>query len=123
MKNKHILSVCIGCLLISDIFAKDLKEELLNLEIKIAKLSKSLSLDDIQKILKEVGSLRKKAESSNISREEETEILELEEDCMFLDIAKQYLENPNKESEEALQEWGECKPHLQSIVNNVLKRS
>lgn len=116
MKNKHILSVCIGCLLISDIFAKDLKEELLNLEIKIAKLSKSLSLDDVQKILKEVGSLRKRAESSNISREEETEILELEEDCMFLDIAKQYLENPNKESEEALQEWGECKNHIYNLL-------
>ena len=115
--------MCVGLTLAySDMFAGDLKEAISNLEVKIAKLSKSLSLDDIQKILKEAGSLRKKAESGNISEEEETEILELEEDCMFLNIAKQYLEKPNEERAEALQEWGECKPHLQPIVNNILTR-
>jgi len=115
MKNKYILSACIGCLLISDTFASDLKEAVSNLEVKIAKLSKSLSLDDIQQILQEANSVRKRAESSNISEEEETEILELEEDCMFLNVAKQYLEDPNKETAEMLQEWGEGKPHLQPI--------
>ena len=123
MKNKYILLMCIGLTLAySNMFAGDLKEALSNLEVRITKLSKSLSIEDIQQILQEAYSLRKKAESSNISEEEETKVLELEEDCMFLNIAKQYLEKPTEESAEALQEWGECKPHLKPIVDKVLER-
>lgn len=123
MKDKYMLSMCVGLTLVySNMFAGDLKEALLNLEVKIAKLSKSLSIEDIQQILQEAYSLRKKAESSNISEEEETKVLELEEDCMFLNVAKQYLEDPNEENAEMLQEWGECKPHLKPIVDKVLER-
>ena len=123
MKNKYILLMCVGLIFAySNMFANDLKEAVSNLGVKISKLSKSLSLEDIQRILQEANSVRKKAESGNISEEEEIEVLELEEDCMFLNIAKQYLESPNEESAEVLQEWGECKPHLQPIVKNVLKR-
>ena len=39
---------------------------------------------------------------------------------MFLNVAKQYLEDPNEENAEMLQEWGECKPHLQPIVDKAL---
>ena len=88
--------------------------------LKDADISKVSSKYIQQQILQEANSVRKRAGSSNISEEEETEILELEEDCMFLNVAKQYLEDPNEENAEMLQEWGECKPHLQPIVDKAL---
>lgn len=85
-------------------------------------LPQDLTTENIRSVLDQIGELGKNGE--DITEEEDTMIIALREDGMFLSTLKDYMENPaDKDLASDLEQWAECKADYYDFLQQAIEKN
>ena len=98
------------CLMISLAKGDPIAEQLCSVRSKVSALPGDLTLENINSVIEQINELVES--SGEMTEDEESEIMELSEESMFLSLLKNHIENPSQETSKGLEEWIQCKPDL-----------
>ena len=105
------------CLIVSLAKGGSLAEQLSSVQCKISALQENLTPTNIDLVVKQIEALVQCKEE--MTEEEEAEIMELNEDGMFLTLLQKYIQSPSQKDLENLKQWVQCKPGLSVYMEKI----
>ena len=105
------------CLMISLAKGDPISEQLCSVRSKVSALPGNLTLENINSVIEQINGLVEI--SGEMTEAEESEIMELNEESMFLSLLKNHMENPSQKTSEGLKEWIQCKPDLSVYTDKL----